>query len=800
MLYKNTLIKIKKSLGRYISLLIIVAVGVGFFAGLEACVPNIINAADRYYSEHNLMDFKINSSMGLTKDDVKALKSLKNVKEVIPSYSLDVLDKKGNAIKVHAIENSINTVNLIRGRMPKNDSECIADYKNYKIGDKIKIASNENGKLKNSQFTVVGTIESPLYIDENYGSTTIGNGKLSSFIFVNKDDFTLNAYTEIYLTAQKYNIAAYSKGYDDISSNINSEINKIKTERETARYNEIYKQTRDSNIKVNWYVFDRSASIGYNNLKTGTETISSVAKVFPIFFMIIVILMTSNTMVRMIEEERGELGTLTSLGYSNKSIISTYLIYVLSATALGVIIGFFVGATIIPKVIYSAFKLLFPPLIISYNISSFLMILCVALVFMAAVTVYFCNKELKQNPATLMRPVPPKSGKTIFLEKVGFIWKHLSFTWKVTMRNIFRYKKRVLMTVIGIAGCTALLVLGFGLRDSINGVAQRQYSEIFTYNDLIVLNGSAESISGNLQQVLNKEGIKNPVLINQTIYKIEKGNTSISPYLIVPENNKKFYKYFNLKNVSDNTGISLNNTGVVVTQRISEAFNIGKGDYITIKDSSDNNSYTIKVSDVTKNYTSNYIYMSKDLYKKVFGKTASYNMITADSNVNEKKLSKDLLESNLVSNVTFKDDILKQASDGNGSMNNVVIVVVVIAALLAIVVLYNLTSINISERNREIATLKVLGFTDKETSEYIYRETIILTLISIAVGLVLGTIFHKVIINMIQGNDVVFFKNVKPFSFLCSALITMAFAIIMQIVTYFKLKEINMIESLKSVE
>lgn len=798
MLYKNALIKIKKSFGRYLSLLVIIMIGVVLFTGLQASVPSIINSANKYYNNHNLMDFKIVSSMGLNEDDINALKSIKKVKTVIPSYSLDVLDED-KAIKVHSLEKAINTVNLVEGRMPKNDTECIADYKNYKIGDKIKITSDINEKLNNSEFTVVGTIESPLYLDKNYGNTTIGNGKISSFIFVNKDNFTLNAYTEVYIAAEKNNITAYSKEYDNLSSAVNDEIKKVKVNRENAGNQELYKETNNKNTKVSWFIFDRNSVGGYSTIKSGTQTITSVANIIPVFFMLIVVLMTSNTMARMIEEERSELGTLASLGYKNRSIISTYLLYVLSATSLGVIFGFFAGYGIIPRIIYSAFNLFMPPLTVNYDVVTFTIILSITLILMTSVTVFFCNEELKQEPAALMRPVPPKNGKTIFLEKIGFVWKHFSFTWKVTMRNIFRYKKRVFMTIIGIAGCTALIVLGFGLKDSINGVAEKQYTDIFKYNDLIVLKNGTENMSGNLESLLTKEQVKAPVLIYQTTFKTEKSDKSLDYYLIVPENEENFYKYFNLKHVSDDTSISLDDDGVIITQKLSEAFNINKGDYIKIKDSNAN-SYNLKVSDVAKNYTSNYMYMNKELYKKVFGKTVSYNMIAADSTVNEKKLAKNLIASNLVSNVTFKDDILKQASDSNGGLNNVVIVVVVIAALLAIVVLYNLTSINISERKREIATLKVLGFRDKETNAYIYRETIILTLISIVLGLILGTVFHGFIIKMIERDDVVFFKNIKPLSFLLAFLITMIFSVIMQIATDFKLKKIDMIESLKSVE
>ncbi|HBM80739.1 MAG TPA: peptide ABC transporter permease, partial [Clostridiaceae bacterium] len=849
----------------------------------------------------------------------------------------------------------------------------------------------------------------------DYGNTTVGDGKLSSFIFISRDNFTMDAYTQIYITAiGTKNIDTYSKKYDDIASQLNNELVKLKPERENARYEEIYNKAADEinrneaklngekakgekkltdakieldanaaklnnaraqlvqseaklrkNIdiqnakfkdaqsqiangrnqidaelqkngiakeelgskinelnsaiqymkkqqsslpadsqeyaklsaqidqysasyegllklqssidtldtrekqlnqgiaefnlqiadaknkifkgkneleindkklnggyneynknlatfnakmtdakvkiqdareklstieKPSWIILDRDTAVaGYSDLKSGTNTVTSVARIIPLFFILIVILMTSNTMARMIEEERSELGTLTSLGFNDKGIISTYLLYVLSATVLGTITGFFAGCTIIPKIIYTCFQYILPPLIIRYNIAELLVILTAAVALMSFVTVLFCNRELKQKPAALMRPVPPKTGQSIMLEKVGFVWRRLSFTWKVTIRNIFRYKQRVLMTIIGIAGCTALILAGFGIKDSINGIAQKQYGEIFKYDDLIVLKNNVKNINGDLESLLEKEQIKDPALIKQTALTCESNIKSLDTYLVVPENEKTFYKYFNLKSTVNRTRTALDDNGVIISQKISDVYKVGKGGKINVKDA-DNNSYTFIVSDVAENYMQNYIYMSKNLYGKIFEKSASYNMIASDYNGNKKNVAKHLINSDLIASVNFKDDILQRAIQGNTGLNNVVVLLVCIASILAVIVLYNLTSINISERKREIATLKVLGFTDGETNEYIYREAFILTLISIGVGLILGIGLHHFVMGFIEGDTVVYFRNIKWLSFVWPSLITMAFSIIMQAVTYFKLKKIDMIESLKSVE
>jgi ABC-type antimicrobial peptide transport system, permease component len=549
-----------------------------------------------------------------------------------------------------------------------------------------------------------------------------------------------------------------------------------------------------------WTVMKRSAAVaGYSAVKSGIDAITSVARIFPLFFILIVLLMTSNTMARMIAEERGELGTLASLGFKNGSIISTYLFYVLSATALGTTTGFFAGCTIIPKIIYLCFPYILPPLTIQFNAVTFLLILAFSVALMTLVTVFFCNRELKQEPAALMRPVPPANGQNILLERIGLIWKRLSFTWKVTMRNIFRYKQKVFMTIAGIAGCTALLLAGFGLKDSMSGVAQKQYGQIFTYSDLMALKNETHGISGSLQNLLTKERIENPALIRQTTLTCDTGGKLTDAYLIVPENIQTFYRYFKLKSTGTEKRIMLNDSGVVISEQLSEIYKIGKGDKIKVQDA-DNHSYTFTVSGVTENSMQNYLYMSKNLYRTVFKEPAAYNLIVSDHAGNEKALAERLIGSKLIVNVNFKDDIIKQAVEGNKSINNVVILLVCIASLLAVVVLYNLTSINISERKREIATLKVLGFTDGETSAYIYREAVILTLISIGVGLVLGIGLHRFVMGVIQGDDIIYFKTIKGLSYLWTILITAAFSVLMQIFTFFKLKKIDMIESLKSVE
>lgn len=355
------------------------------------------------------------------------------------------------------------------------------------------------------------------------------------------------------------------------------------------------------------------------------------------------------------------------------------------------------------------------------------------------------------------------------------------------------------MIIVGVAGCTALLVTGFGIKDSINGIAEKQYGEIFKYNTLITLKNDTADIGGDLKGLLAREKVGNPLLLRQETLKAGSDSQSLDTYLVVPENENLFGKYYNLTSQLTENSIKMNDGGVVITQKLAEVLKIGRGGTIKVRDA-DNNLYSLKVSDVAENYMQNYVYVSKNLYGKTFGKDVSYNVIAANCGQNKDMLAKNLLKDGSVINVTFRDDVLQQAGSGNKSLNNIVVLLVVVASMLVIIVLYNLTSINMSERKREIATLKVLGFNDRETNQYIYRETFLLTLISIGVGLLVGIPFHRFVIGAIESDTDVYFKNIHAASFIWSSLIIMLVSGIMQIVTYFKIKKINMIESLKSVE
>ena len=818
MLYKNSIKKIKRSFGRYFSLLIIIFLGVGFYSGIQGFAPNMESTANNYYNDFNLLDFKIVSTVGLTDDDIKMISTIDKIEKVISSYSIDALagDK---SIRIHSIED-INKINLISGKIPNNNDECLADEKEYKIGDIITITSNVDDILISKKYEVVGTMKSVLYVANDYGNTSVGTGKLDSFIFINSNSFKYDIYTELYITL-KGNNTAYTSSYKELVTEVKEELNKIKATREKERTIELKEQIKSEILKENpilndypemldeaieeveisevkWYIFDREVSKGYNQLELDVEVVQKVADILPIFFIIIVILMTSNTMNRMITEERGEMGTLSSLGYRNSSIISTYLLYVLSATFIGVTIGYFACGFILPKIIYNVFPYNFADINIEYNLVTFLIVLLISSLLMITVVLYSCIRELKDRPSKLFRPIPPKNGQKIVLEHIKFLWKKTSFTWKITLRNIFRYKKRVLMTIIGIAGCTGLLLVGFGIKDSINGIGDKQYSKIFKYQSMLVLNNNVSSLNPELESKLKENNIVKPLLLNQTAYEAIDSKNKIDMYLITVSDKNLFKEYYDFKTENDNTGIELKNDSAIITDKLARLLKLNVGDKISI--TTNGETYSIAISHIVKNYIMNYVFISDTFYKENINEDLSYNIIVSNYDGNKENVATSLIENKLAISIDFSENLIEKANNTIGGLDSIVALVIIISALLAFIVLYNLTSINISERTREVATVKVLGFTDIETNEYIYRETMILTALGILFGLGLGILLHSYVINIIGIETVSYFKNIKLVSFILAVIISFIFSLLMEVITYFKLKDIDMIESLKSVE
>ena len=560
--------------------------------------------------------------------------------------------------------------------------------------------------------------------------------------------------------------------------------------------------------KPTWYIYDRSHLPEYSGYGDNADRMKAIGEVFPLIFFLVAALISLTTMTRMVEEERTLIGTLKALGYSKKSIAAKYLGYAVLATLTGGIFGVMIGEKILPYIIITAYKIMYrhlPDVEIPYNLYYGVLACVAALLCTVAATIFSCMKELKEQAAELMRPPAPKQGKRVFLEYIPFLWKRLNFTWKSTVRNLMRYKKRFFMTIFGIGGCMGLMLVGFGLKDSISSIVPLQYEDIQLYDGNVILQSDVtmqekqevyEALEKNSQVVATAEDLLQKITI-------EHDGVSKEVYLNVPENVEKFSDFVVLQDRTTNEKYQLTDKGAVLTEKMAKELGVSAGDTVTIKEENEKER-TVKISQICENYMSHYLYMTPAVYKAAYGKEPEYNSIYYRTEGRTTKEAESVGEAALkldgALSVSYTTELRQQVDDMLQSLDIVIVVLIISAGMLAFVVLYNLNNINITERKRELATLKVLGFYDKEVTEYVYRENILLTLIGSVFGMLLGKILHRFIIVTVEIDSVMFGRNINTISFVYAFLLTVVFSLFVNWVMYFKLKKINMVESLKSVE
>ena len=592
------------------------------------------------------------------------------------------------------------------------------------------------------------------------------------------------------------------------------ELNKNKQEFET-QIKDAEKKLSDAKEKISeienpkWYILDRNSNSGYVSFIQDTKSIDNISKVFPVVFFIVATLISLTSMTRMVEEQRGQIGTLKALGYNKLQIMMKYIIYAGIATIVGSVLGMCVGFIILPEIIWMMYGMMYQmtdKILISFNwkyggIGLILISICII-----GATIYTTLKELVSTPSVLMRPKAPKGGNRVIMEKIPFIWKRLNFSQKVTVRNIFRYKKRFFMTIIGILGCTALILTGFGVKYSVKQIIPNQFENVFMYDMQISLK---ESLTEEKRQefknkLTQNSEIKKAVSIYMTSETAVNRDNEENVQIIVPENQEELDGIINIKDIKNKKQtIKLTENEICLTDKAAQLLGVKAGDILTLKDA-DENEVNIKISNVVENYVSHYVYMTKETYKKLYNKDFKANVVFIQNvklnDEEQDKLAKEIMNMSEVSGIVNMTSTMKSIDDMMNLLNYVVIVLIVSAGLLAFVVLYNLANVNISERIRDLATIKVLGFYDKEVYDYIARETVILTIIGIALGLVAGYFLNYYLMGTCEINMLRFSKTIKPISYVYASLITIVFTLIVNIATYFALKKIDMIESLKSVE
>lgn len=1111
---KNLLRDIKKTLSRFLSIVIIITVGVAIYDGVRATSPDLKMSGDHYFKESNFMDFKVISTLGLTEDDLWEIRKLDGITAAEGSYSLDAVvekDKKAMVVNVNSLpdERGINRLKIVRGRRPEKNDEAVVEERffaeyGFMLGDTIVLESGDEKAeidgLKNNEYKIVGTADSPLYISAQRQHSSVGNGSVRGFIYIMPEAFDMDVYTEIYVRIQgeesdrslvsreHYMKAAegikkalealgpirneiryaevlkaatdkieeaeqelkksrkeaedkfaegyreleaakaeLEKGKDELKRNeilfneemekgekrikdgenaisaaekeialrtgeiekgkqeiaeakklleenedklnlekwqaaenisaaisekvqeaetllalepenpeyisqyhylkniyengikdkdfdsiyaslkksgamdllkpyldmealklsfdeasaqvkagrdqlsiqekmlkdgeaeleagktelennrksiaeakaqldkareeglariedgrkelekaekeINENTAKLKAEEEKAN-NEFRKA--ESDIKENreklksikkpkWYVLERSDNIGYESYFQDSERIDNIGKVFPLIFFLVAALVSLTTMTRMVQENRREIGIFNALGYSKAAIVGHYMIYSLSASLTGSVIGTVIGFNLFPSILMNAYGLLYvvPDRIMAFDWSLALQAALIAILFITAASIGATLEELRETPASLLRPKAPKPGKKIWLERITPLWKRIGFTGKVTARNIFRYKQRLFMTVTGIAACTGLMVTGFGLREGIVGAIEKQFNDIFRYDMQVVLTKEIKN------DEINK--LKDAVMEDSNIRAVlftSYGSTSVSTagsgnedvYVVIPEEKAALNDYISLSMKGED--LVLDDEGAILTRKLATVLDKKVGD--TFKLTLNEKTVEVKVSAITEHYLQHYIYMSRDYYERITGNKVLYNSfygLIYDSGEEAENATLSSLKSiDGIGAVSFKGNVHIEAGKSMESIDSVVFILIISAGILAFVVIYNLTNININERRRELATIKLLGFYDKELAMYIYRENIILTIIGCLLGIPLGKLLTNFVIVTAETNIMMFMRTIDAVYFLYSIALTIAFSVIVNLVMYGKFDKIDMIESLKSAE
>lgn len=1131
MLVKNTMRDIRKTKARFISIMLIIMLSVGFLVGINSVAPSMKVVAQKYYSESNLMDFRLISTVGFTNEDIEAVADIEGVEVVMPSYFTDVfpVGETGDVVRIYAVPQSynenelINTLTVREGRLPEKADEIVigaSRFGDFDIGSKISFTAptkedDLSDTLNNTEFEIVGIVDSPMYISFERGSTNVGSGKVAAYMMIPCENFLIERYTDLYVAFSSLRgIDSYSAEYEEIQQKFLAQLqtvgdlrieafdreeiacaqasidearatleaektqaekeiadaqnkidegyselskeeaqgrnalekakadldagkkeleekktefnNKVSCAKEEianseqellqgetqiknaksqfkeslflsisplgitreqyesfyggkdmlstedvellAGYLQMYRtsissqlsQTQDALAKMEqelvsagvvpesdadylalkahrdnlqtalsatdeflnggkaqlvaaietikaqedavafgkqelenakarlaeseayalaefdaaqeairkgeeeysnglaqlnasvqkakdelaqaqrelnekkaeaeeaflkaekeiddaqkkldeieqpqWYYQTRSDNPGYDAYVEDVERVNAVGKVFPIFFMLVAILVCVTTMSRLIEEQRGDIGALTTLGYRRKDIISKYVIYALSATIIGSALGMVWGLPTIPYVIFNAYRMLYssmPDLILTINTGSAVLAVLAAMVCTSSVAFVTCYSLLRKKPATLLRPKAPKPGKRILLERVGFVWNRLGFFSKVTVRNIFRYKARFFMTVIGVAGCTALIFAALGLYSSINDVVDKQFGEIFNYDVIVALEDTADALSVK-RELAEDSRIESVTLCRQNLATVSVSDRTYTDdtYICVPENTQDFLKVVSLHQRLSGDKVDFGTSGVILTEKLAKNLGVTVGDKVKVADKGITAELTVE--GICENYLYGYVYVTREVYEANFGTAPEYNMLMCteipSSEEEHTQLGEDMLKVEGVLGVSFICDSTETFDEMIGSLDYVVMVMLVCAGALAFVVLYNLTNINIAERKREISTLKVLGFKSTETSAYIYRENLVLTLVGAFAGLLLGIWFLKFVLKTVEIDMLMFGRELHFMSFALAFVLTIVFAVIVNLVMHLRIKKIDMIESLKSVE
>lgn len=804
---KMTFRSIKSFFGRYIALLLIVALSVGFFAGLKITKDAMYHTCEDYLAAQNLYDFRMVSTLGFEKSDVERVEKVSEVEIAEGSKNTQLIaDFNGNsdAYNFISLPKNINLPSVKYGRMPQMSGECLADAEYFdedSIGQVVKITDDNNVDSKKwllpEQFTIVGLADSPVYLNDDRGTASIGNGSIAGFLYISEEDFSFKTYTEIYVSLKECT-EIYSDNYNKlIEENKEKVISVCQSITEEKYLNMLAQMNLNSELAEGAgfsapesYVLTREENTGYISFENDTSIISGIANIFPLFFILIAMLVCITTMTRMVEEERTQIGTLKALGFSEAKIEAKYLLYAGSAAVIGWAIGFFFGTWGLPKIFWAAYSSIydFSTLKFMFSLPLALITLVVTVAGILLSTWISCRKELKTVPAILIRPNAPKSGKKIMIERFSSIWERLSFIQKISLRNMLRYKRRLVMMLIGIGCCTALMLTAFGVRDSMINIGTLQYEKVQKYDAEVAFdNEKIETIKGQF----DKFSAKYTVAYLERVGVIN-DKTMKSVKLISFENNNcnELWSFY----TGDNMIAMPSDNEAIIGTKIAEKLNVNIGDVIEIRNA-ELQTFYVTVCGIFDNYIDNYIVISPDMFRNKWS-NSEYNTLFINADVS----TDEIMDIDGVISVSMTESEKENINGALSCLDYIIWLIVLFSGALAFIVIYNLTNINIAERIREIATVQVLGFYPKETNRYVLNENILLSAIAGASGLILGVLFHHTVMKMITIDTMTFQMKISPFSFIISFAFTLVFAVIVNFAMKKRIQKIHMAESLKAIE
>lgn len=818
---RRTIFRNKK---RFCSILIITALGVMMLSGLKAACDDLRYSADQFYDEQQVFDIQIVSTMGLNEDDLAALRKANGIERAEGVYRETVYTSVNGSSQnadVQTLGGQLNMPYLLKGRLPENEKEIAvsktyADDSGKTIGDTIRF--HEPSQIR-STYTISAIVQDPSDLNNKDGAASFRSISASRYVcFIRKDSISVPAYTAAYVQVKgSRDMASYSDEYEALIKQAKKTLEQdVKKQQEDRRYDELVEQMKLAAAAVDpkaaayvdtssiehpkWYIQDRSSLSSYSNIESDAASIEAVGTAFPIVFFTVAILIALTTITRMVEEERLLIGTYKALGFRNIEIMKKYLLYAGSACLLGGIIGDIGGFLLLPKFVFSIFQTLY--LIPNYSLQfdAWYGIGGIAL-FTGGILIAVwiaVHEELRHMPAVLMRPKAPRTGARVLLERIRPLWRNLTFLNKVTARNLFRYKKRMLMTVFGIMGCSALVLCAMAINDSVSALIPRQYEHIYRY-DLMVMTDDAQ---GGTKLSTDDEVSECLALLVDNATIKSSGNKEERVQLMVFSEQADVASYLSLEDLNGDP-VTLEKGDVYVTQNASQVLDFSVKDTIRVQNS-DLKEVRIKVTGIVQNYLGNTIYMGENTYESLFGSYED-NAVLANFKGNISEQQKD----SYVQKLEDRDGVLSVVSTSSmqdafetsfSLITSVVYLILAMAAALAFVVLFTLSTTNISERIRELATIKVLGFYDKEVHSYVNKETLLLTLLGILVGLPAGTILAQSLTYVLNMPSIHFAVTIRPISYLYTVLLSFGFAVVVNLITNRVLNHIDMVESLKSME